>query len=77
VTLAGFFVPSKTSIALARAGTNARHASWLLSSRKEAAMPAWLEVMLNLAGYVGFLALAARSSRVGHSNDDHICGDKT
>jgi hypothetical protein len=34
-------------------------------------MPAWLEVLLNLIGYAGFLALAARSaSRSGKSNDD-------
>jgi hypothetical protein len=47
-------------------------------ARNEAAMPVWLEVVLNLAGYAGFLALAARSSsRGGNSNDDHICGDKT
>jgi len=46
-------------------------------ARNEAAMPVWLEVVLNLAGYAGFLALAARStSRGGSSNDDHICDDK-
>ena len=34
-------------------------------------MPAWLEVLVNLAGYAGFLALAANSGgRVGPSNDD-------
>jgi hypothetical protein len=50
----------------------------LILARKEAAMPVWLEVVLNLAGYVGFLALAARStSRGGHPNDDHTRGDKT
>lgn len=41
-------------------------------------MPAWLEVLLNLVGYAGFLALAARStSRGGRSGDDGACGDKT
>ncbi len=40
-------------------------------------MPAWLEVLLDLVGYAGFLTLAARStSRCGNSNDDHVCGDK-
>jgi len=37
-------------------------------------MPAWLEVLVNLAGYAGFLALAANA---GSSNDDHTCGGKT
>ncbi len=41
-------------------------------------MPVWLDVLLNLVGYAGFLALAARSpSRSGGSGDDHICGGKT
>jgi hypothetical protein len=41
-------------------------------------MPVWLEVVLNLVGYAGFLALATRStSRIDSSNDDHACGDKT
>jgi hypothetical protein len=40
-------------------------------------MPVWLEVVLNLVGYAGFLALAARStSRSDSSNDDHASGDK-
>jgi hypothetical protein len=40
-------------------------------------MPAWLEVLLNLIGYAGFLTLAARgASGRGNSNDDHICGGK-
>jgi hypothetical protein len=35
-----------------------------LSSRRteEADMPAWLEVLLNLSGYAGFLALASRGT---------------
>jgi hypothetical protein len=41
-------------------------------------MPVWLDVALNLVGYAGFLALAARSSsRSGNSNDGHICDDNT
>jgi hypothetical protein len=40
-------------------------------------MPAWLEVLLNLVGYAGFLALAARStSRAGKTGDDHVRGGK-
>lgn len=40
-------------------------------------MPAWLEVLLDLVGYAGFLALAARSTSSGaNSNDDHVCGEK-
>ena len=41
-------------------------------------MPVWLEMVLNLAGYAGFLALAARSASHGsESNDDHMWDDKT
>ncbi|WP_283808710.1 hypothetical protein [Bradyrhizobium centrolobii] len=40
-------------------------------------MPPWLEVLLNLFGYAGFLALATRGAwRPRASGDDHICGDK-
>lgn len=37
-------------------------------------MPAWLEVLLNLSGYAGFVALASRGGacRVT-STDDRIC----
>ena len=39
-------------------------------------MPAWLEVLVNLAGFAGFLALASRSaSRKGNSDHDHVCDD--
>jgi hypothetical protein len=45
---------------------------------EEAAMPAWLEVLVNLAGYAGFLALATNSGgQSGSSNDDHARGGKT
>jgi hypothetical protein len=45
----------------------------LFVSGNEAAMPAWLEVLLNLVGYAGFLALATRSARrAGNSNDDRV-----
>lgn len=41
-------------------------------------MPVWLEVLLNLVGYVGFLALVLHSgARNGKSGDDHTCGGKT
>jgi len=34
-------------------------------------MPAWLEVLLNLSGYAGFVALATRGGGPGdHSADD-------
>ena len=40
-------------------------------------MPAWLEVLLNLVGYAGFLALATRgASRAGRSNDDNVRGGR-
>lgn len=46
--------------------------------RKGAAMPVWLDVLLNLVGYVGFLALVLHSgARNGKSGDDHTCGGKT
>jgi hypothetical protein len=35
-------------------------------------MPAWLEVLLNLLGYAGFLALASRGARLRPSSRNHI-----
>jgi hypothetical protein len=41
-------------------------------------MPAWLEVLLDLVGYAGFLALATRSPSPGRpSSDDQVCNGKT
>ena len=41
-------------------------------------MPAWLELLLNLGGYAGFLALATRSASPGRSSsDDHFRDGKT
>ncbi len=38
-------------------------------------MPAWLEVLLNLVGYAGFVALATRSSSPSDkSGGGHISG---
>lgn len=40
-------------------------------------MPVWLEILLNLSGYAGFVALAATG--VGCPDDcaeDHIAGDE-
>jgi hypothetical protein len=58
-----------------------KHAAGALMSfraRIEAAVPIWLEVLLNLVGYAGFLALVLHSgARNGKSGDDHTCGDKT
>jgi hypothetical protein len=36
-------------------------------------MPVWLEVLLNLSGYAGFVALASRERA---SADDRIYGDE-
>ncbi|WP_283817715.1 hypothetical protein [Bradyrhizobium canariense] len=39
-------------------------------------MPVWLEVLLNLSGYAGFVALASRGTACpGHCSDDQIYGD--
>ncbi len=35
-------------------------------------MPAWLEVLINLSGYAGFMALASRGN-ASQPADDH-CG---
>ena len=38
-------------------------------------MPVWLEVLLNLSGYAGFVALATRGAAPdGVSADERICG---
>ncbi|MDX3969263.1 MAG: hypothetical protein QHD01_22080 [Bradyrhizobium sp.] len=40
-------------------------------------MPAWLEVLLNLSGYAGFMALASRGAACPQASaDDRICGDE-
>ena len=40
-------------------------------------MPAWLEVLLNLSGYAGFVALATRGSARPHgSADDGVYNGK-
>lgn len=40
-------------------------------------MPAWLEILLNLCGYAGFVALATRGPACPHdSADDEIQGSK-
>lgn len=40
-------------------------------------MPAWLEVLLNLSGYAGFVALATRGAACSQdSADDEACGSK-
>jgi len=44
-------------------------------SREEALMPVWLEVLLNLSGYAGFVALATRGAAPDDvSADERICG---
>ncbi|MCS3725925.1 hypothetical protein [Bradyrhizobium betae] len=38
-------------------------------------MPLWLEVLLNLSGYAGFVALASRGAAPGGvSADEQTCG---
>jgi len=40
-------------------------------------MPAWLEVLLNLSGYAGFVALASRGTSCPRAAaDDRIGGDE-
>lgn len=40
-------------------------------------MPVWLEVLLNLSGYAGFVALATRGGAFPDTSGDHrICGDR-
>jgi hypothetical protein len=40
-------------------------------------MPAWLEVLLNLSGYAGFVALATRGATCPRdSADDEVYGSK-
>ena len=40
-------------------------------------MPAWLEVLLNLSGYAGFVALATRGAACPrHSADDEVYGSE-
>ena len=40
-------------------------------------MPVWLEVLLNLSGYAGFVALASRGTACPRASaDDRIYGDK-
>ncbi|CUT12584.1 MULTISPECIES: hypothetical protein [unclassified Bradyrhizobium] len=39
-------------------------------------MPVWLEVLLNLSGYAGFVALASHGTACpGNSADHQISGD--
>jgi hypothetical protein len=42
----------------------------LASSIKRLNMPAWLEILLNLSGYVGFVALATHGTSCRHPNAD-------
>ena len=37
---------------------------------KRLTMPVWLEILLNLSGYVGFVALATHGTSCQHSNAD-------
>nr|GAJ35203.1 hypothetical protein BDOA9_0144030 [Bradyrhizobium sp. DOA9] len=47
------------------------------SGGKEADMPVWLEVLLNLSGYAGFVALASRGPAGPQARaDESRCGDE-
>ena len=40
-------------------------------------MPVWLEILVNLSGYAGFVALATRgNSCPGECGDDHLYSDE-
>jgi len=40
-------------------------------------MPVWLEILLNLSGFAGFVALASRGTACQRSNaDDQVYGDE-
>jgi hypothetical protein len=40
-------------------------------------MPVWLEVLVNLSGYAGFVALATSGAACSHeSAEDETCGSK-
>ncbi|MGY8631771.1 hypothetical protein RAD15_04620 [Bradyrhizobium sp. 14AA] len=39
-------------------------------------MPAWLEVLLNLSGYAGFVALASRGGCDRARAEDRLYGDE-
>jgi len=45
--------------------------------QKRPDMPVWLEVLLNLCGYAGFVALATRGGTFRDTSaNDRICGEK-
>ena len=47
-----------------------------LPKSEESDMPVWLEVLLNLSGYAGFVALASHGgASASVRTDEHICGD--
>ena len=50
--------------------------SSLLPGSGVRAMPVWLEMLLNVGGLAGFLALAARSNARGRSTGDHVGGNE-
>jgi hypothetical protein len=40
-------------------------------------MPVWLEILVNLSGYAGFMALATRGAASGDGSvDNHIYSDE-
>ncbi|WP_283810020.1 hypothetical protein [Bradyrhizobium guangzhouense] len=39
-------------------------------------MPVWLEILLNLSGYAGFVALATSGACSHESAGDQTCGSK-
>jgi len=39
-------------------------------------MPAWLDILLNLSGYAGFVALATHGASCRHAEADQLSGDE-
>lgn len=38
-------------------------------------MPVWLEILVNLSGYAGFVALASRGAAGRSTDNDRLYGD--
>lgn len=77
--LAGFSVSSLFAASLLANREQARpaHVEVAFPQEKRLVMPAWLEVLLNLSGYAGFVALATRGAACPQdSADDEAYGSK-
>lgn len=82
--LAGFSVSSlfaaglfAVSLLANREQARPAHIEVVFPQEKRLVMPAWLEVLLNLSGYAGFVALATRGAACSQdSADDEVYGSK-